>query len=349
MTAPPRVSVIIPVFNRERYVATAIESILGQRFADFELILIDDGSTDASRAVMASYRDPRVRLVENGRNLGIPATRNLGLSLARGEYVAWLDSDDRAYPDRLGRQVAFLDRNPDVALVGGFARAMDESGRAQRKVKRLPTSPEEVRARLLFRCCILQYAVMGRTAVLARHGYREDFPVCQDVDLFVRLAETERLANLPEVLVCRRLHADRTTLTRSAQVEAKNKEIAAGQLAALGVAFSEADLENHFVLPRLGKLRLRPDATYLDWTEGWLQRLEAANRRTGRYPRAAFERVLGRIWLRTCARAADRDAWLRLARSPLRRLALAGLGSAVMTDVFRPGRWSLRPGSPARG
>src|SRR5215831_6951377 len=100
----PRVSVIIPVYNRAKYVGEAINSILTQSFTNFELLLIDDGSTDESVEIMRSYTDPRIRLVCNERNLGIPKTRNKAIQLARGDYIAILDSDDAALADRLAKQ-----------------------------------------------------------------------------------------------------------------------------------------------------------------------------------------------------------------------------------------------------
>ena len=101
----PQVTVFIPVYNRERYVGPAIDSILAQNFSDYELLLIDDGSTDLSLERMRAYTDPRVRIVCNKRNRGIPRTRNTGLQLARGKYIAMLDSDDLAHPKRLEKQV----------------------------------------------------------------------------------------------------------------------------------------------------------------------------------------------------------------------------------------------------
>ena len=107
-THPPTVTVFIPVYNREHYISEAIESILTQSFPNFELLLVDDGSTDRSVEVLRSYDDARIRVVCNEHNLGIPQTRNRGLELARGVYIALLDSDDQACPDRLIKQVAFL-------------------------------------------------------------------------------------------------------------------------------------------------------------------------------------------------------------------------------------------------
>ena len=334
----PRVSVVIPVYNRERYVREAIESILAQTFRDFELVLIDDGSTDRSLEVMSAYADPRIRVVSNARNLGIPQTRNRGLELATGDYLAWLDSDDHACPDRLEREVAFLDANPGIALVGSWTGAMDADSRPLKKVKTLPTSPGEVWAQLLFRCCILQYSVMARTDVLRQYGFCEDFPVSQDFDLFVRLGERHKMANIPRVLARRRLHGGRVTRERVALVKEKNLEIVAKQLAALGVEYTAEDLENHFALPRLRKLAVRPDAAYLDWVEAWLLKLQEANRRSRRYPEHDLRTVAGKAWLRAWINAsasARRSRWGRLLRSPLRRSAMAGLGSWVAQGLSR--------------
>ena len=126
MSESPKVTAVIPVYNREKYLRGAIESILAQTFTDFELLVIDDGSTDGSREAIRSYHDPRIRLMCNETNQGIPKTRNRGIQFARGEYLAFLDSDDWAYPERLAKQVAFLDSHPDYAAVGAW---IDVDGR----------------------------------------------------------------------------------------------------------------------------------------------------------------------------------------------------------------------------
>jgi len=112
MGEPPKITVFIPAYNREKYIGDAIESILAQTFTNYEILLIDDGSTDGTVDIMRSYTDPRLRIIRNEKNLGIPKTRNKGIEHARGEYIAMLDSDDRAYPTRLEKQAAFMDRHP---------------------------------------------------------------------------------------------------------------------------------------------------------------------------------------------------------------------------------------------
>ncbi|MDD5559392.1 glycosyltransferase [Candidatus Methylomirabilis sp.] len=343
MGTSPRVTVLIPVYNRERYVATAIESILAQSFIDFELLLIDDASTDGSVEILRTYTtDSRVRLVCNEQNLGIPRTRNRGIDLARGEYIAMLDSDDWAYPRRLEKQVAFLDRHKDFAVVGAWATEMDENGRSLSRDKRRFVSPGELQSRLLFRCSLCNSSIMARTAVLREYRYREQYAVCEDFDLFVRVAKNSKLGNLPETLVHRRTHAGNLGREKAQLMKAKNQEIASAQLTELGVTFTVTDLERHFVLPRMTKLQFAPDREYLEWADAWLQKLQKVNRRVLRYPTEAFARLVGQLWVTACWRASGGmgwAAWKHFWRSPLSRGALASLKQNLFFFVFRRPLW----------
>ena len=338
INASPKVTVIIPVYNREKYVSEAIDSILAQSFTDFELLLIDDGSTDGSVEVIRSYTDPRIRLVCNEGNWGIPKTRNKGIQLARGEYVAMLDSDDCAYPDRLEKQVAFLDRHRDYALVGSWTAAMDEKGQSLRRIKILPVSPGAVQSRLLFKCSLSQSAIMARKTVLQEYGYRDQYIVCQDVDLFVRLAGKHKLGNLPEILVRRRRHTGRITREQAQLVKEKNLEIVSTQLSELGVAFTDTDLEHHFLLPRMKKLQFTPDREYLEWTNSWLLKLQEANRHALRYPERPFAQVVGEMWFKVCWHAwvsIGWTVWKHFWQSPLSKRAWSSLMQYFFLFAFR--------------
>ncbi len=338
MNTSPKVTVIIPVYNREKYVSEAIDSILTQSFTDFELLLIDDGSTDGSVEVMRSYTDPRIRLVYNGSNLGIPKTRNKSLQLARGEYIAMLDSDDYAHPDRLKKQVAFLDRHPDYAVVGSWAAEMDENGRLWRRIKIFPVSPGEVQSGLLFRCCFLHPSIMARKAVLQVYGYRDQYVVCSDFELLVRIARKYKLGNLPQILVRHRIHAGRITYEKAQWVEAKKREIASAQLTELGVRFTDIDLERHYILPRMKRLQFTPDREYLEWAGAWLLKLQEANQRALRYPERPFARVVGESWLKVCWHASAGvgwTAWKYFWQSPLSKGAWSSLRKKLFLLAFR--------------
>ena len=304
MAAGPKVTVFIPVYNRERYLCVAVNSILAQTFTDFELLLVDDGSTDGSLDLLQRYAklDPRVRVSANGANLGIPKTRNRGLELARGEYLALLDSDDYAYPGRLAAQVRFLDEHRDHVQVGSWGSFMDSRGELLRRVRRQPMQAQDVDAELLFRCCLSNRSILARTAVLQEYRYREDFPRCQDYEMHVRLAARHRMANLPQILVCGREHEARYTGQTADLGRERKIAINRAQLEALGLRPGAADLENHHRLARADG-SAAPDREYFEWAEAWLTDLLAANRRAGRYGQPALARAVARRWLGLCRRA----------------------------------------------
>src|SRR5574337_256903 len=339
MVNSPKVTVLTPVHNREQHVAAAIESVLAQSFADFELLLIDDGSTDNSVGIMRLYTtDPRVRLVCNEQNLGIPKTRNRGIDLARGEYIAMLDSDDWAYPTRLEKQVAFLDRHRDFAVVGAWTTDIDEKGRSLRRVNILPVLPGELQSRLLFSYCHHHSSIMARTAVLREYRYREQYAVCEDVDLFVRVAKNYKLGNLPNILLCRRVHGSGITREKAQVVKEKHLEIVSAQLAELGVEFTPADLERHFLLLRMDRAQSTPDPTYLEWANAWLLKLQAANQHALRYPERALARVVGEIWFVVCWHAFASmgwSAWKQFWQSPLSKEGLSSMRGYLLLLAFR--------------
>ncbi len=339
MSTEPRVSVVIPVYNCRTYVAEAIDSILAQSFTDFELLLIDDASTDGSVDLMKSYADPRIRLVCSEVNLGIPKTHNKGVQLARGEYIAMLDHDDSSYPDRLAKQVAFLDRHRNCAVVGTWAEVRDDgNGRVSRRIKRFPVSAEDVRSQLLFTCSVLHPSIMARKAVMEDYRYCDRYAFCDDFDLFVRIARKHQIVNLPEVLVRHRRHADRTSNKKAHLKKGENLEVFGAQLGELSVAFTDADLERHFLLGQMKSLRFTPDRDYLDWAEAWLCKLLEANRHTRHYPEPQLARVAGAMWLKACWHASANIGWrvaVRYLRSPLSKGAWLSLRAHLM-HAWRP-------------
>ena len=196
----PRVSVLMSVYNGERYLREAVESILDQTFADFEFIVIDDGSTDRSYLIMKSYSDPRLIVVRQ-ENLGLPKSLNRGLALARGEYVARQDADDVSLPLRLEKQVEFLNGHPDVAIVGTFFWVLNGS-RTVRTAHEPPCHDLHIRWTLLLGSAFAHPAVMYRRSVIQiLGGYDERFERAQDYELWSRLIREFRGANIPQILV----------------------------------------------------------------------------------------------------------------------------------------------------
>ena len=214
--AGPEVSVLIPVYNGERFLAAAIESIQGQTLRDLEIVVVDDGSTDATAQILARYasEDPRL-VVRRQENSGHGAAANAGLALCRAPFVARLDADDIALPGRIEAQARFLRAHPAVAVVGGGLSFIDEDGRDFAETL-YPATDTEVRAWFgQMRAGIAQPAAMMRKAAVdGVHGYRLQFGVSEDIDLWLRLLERHQLANLPEVVTRYRIHGAQATVLK---------------------------------------------------------------------------------------------------------------------------------------
>ncbi len=296
----PAVSVIIPAYNREHVIGEAIRSILGQTMADFELIIVDDGSTDRTAMVVQSFTDRRIRLLSYEQNRGIPSARNSGLDAARGTYIAWLDSDDVARPRRLETQLRFLHDNSATAMVGACAGKIDEQGRSLAQVRRPPFSHEQIRAWLLFRSAFQQSSIFGRAAILKRFPYRPEYPVCEDIDVFVRLSREHRLQNLPRVLVDRRIHNAQSGQIQTIRVREAKKSIQSTLLASIGVLGSPDDLERHITLGSGSSAHVGLDADLLNWAEQWLEKLIQANEVAGAYHPGALRFACSYFWTAAC-------------------------------------------------
>jgi glycosyltransferase involved in cell wall biosynthesis len=206
------------VHNGADYVGDAVASVLAQTFRDFEFLIVDDGSTDRSASIIASFGDERVRLVTNAENLGLTRSLNRGLELARGELIARQDADDRSHPVRLARQVEFMDAQPDVVVVGSQARFINASGAVMsgpgwHKLH----SALGVRWQVMFDSPFVHTAVMFRRSIVwTQHGgYDASFRTSQDYELWSRLARQYSLCNLPETLVDLRLHDRSISSTRT--------------------------------------------------------------------------------------------------------------------------------------
>jgi glycosyltransferase involved in cell wall biosynthesis len=198
------------VYNGAAYLRQAVNSILGQTYRDFEFLIVNDGSTDDSHAILASYDDPRIRILDNPVNVGLTRSLNRGLAESRGGLIARQDADDISHPHRIRRQTAFLDAHPQVVLVGGQARYIDEQGRARMsRIWWKATTPAGIRFQMLFDSPFFHTAVMFR-----RHqvwdilgGYDETFQTSQDFELWSRLIAAFEVANLEEILVDQRSHS----------------------------------------------------------------------------------------------------------------------------------------------
>jgi glycosyltransferase involved in cell wall biosynthesis len=227
-TDAPIVSVVMPVYNSKAYLADSIGSILAQTFADWELICVDDGSSDGSLEILQSYQraDPRVRVITRP-NTGVTRARNDGIAVARGRYIAAMDSDDVALPERLGGQVNYMDRHPECVGLGAAVRIVGPDLMPICDEPK-PLDHETIDQLTLAGCgaAILQPAAMFRTeAVRQIGGYRDECFIHEDTDLYLRLAEIGRLANLPDIMLLYRQRLGSMNRTHQALQEQYGRKI----------------------------------------------------------------------------------------------------------------------------
>lgn len=204
----PTISVLMPVYNSERYLKQAIESILSQTFTDFEFLIIDDGSRDGSAALLQTYaaQDPRIKLTIR-HNCGIAKTLNEMLFQAKGELIARMDADDIALPDRFQQQVEFLHQHPEIVCVGSAQEWIDSEGNFLREWSP-PADDDTIQSLILTGKSQICHpsAMMRRQAVLQVNGYNESMITASDLDLWLKLGEIGQLANLPDRLLKYRFH-----------------------------------------------------------------------------------------------------------------------------------------------
>jgi glycosyltransferase involved in cell wall biosynthesis len=313
----PAVTVLLPAYNAARWLAQALQSILVQSFRDFELLIIDDGSTDATPAVLARCADPRVRVVRHDTNQGLIATLNEGIALSSAKYIARMDADDVAHPRRLAYQVNFMERHSEVGVCGTWFHT-------RRGVKRVSVRPpvrhEDISAALFFRSPFGHPTVMLRRGILSATGlkYASDAIGAEDFDLWVRLRPRTRFANVPKDLLEYRAHNDQVSSLLSVAQHRRAAQIRLGQLLSLVADPSPQEKALH--------LRLCDDSCWpltnveLMSVPAWLDKLRDANGRRDLFDRVGFSLALDRLWFESCLRA-QLSPWRALSVYRQRRYA----------------------------
>jgi glycosyltransferase involved in cell wall biosynthesis len=250
----PLVSVLLAVHNDARFLGEAIDSVLGQRLADLELLVVDDASTDQTSALLAAVEDTRLTVVRNDERRGLAASLNRALEQASGKYVARLDADDVALEDRLRRQVERLQADSRTAIVGSAVTDLDEDGRTGR-THVMPAGPTALRWHALFSSPFFHPTVLVDREVLDRHGLRYDpeFLESEDYDLWTRLFAFADGDNLREPLVLKRVHAAQASQRRGDVQETFRRRVALREIARIA---PEVDAEALWRGSRTELLRL---------------------------------------------------------------------------------------------
>lgn len=338
----PRVSVLLPVRNGARHLRAALRSILAQSLRELEVLLLDDGSTDGSADIAAAEGDPRVRVLSSPP-MGLARQLNRGIREARAPYVARMDADDIAEPERLACQVSFLAAHPSVAICGTWLRCFSP---ASTHLARYPVGRETVRAYVVFDNPVAHPSACWRAASWQAAGlaYDETLEVAQDYDVWSRALDQPQVDNVPAPLLRYRVHTASVTGRRAELSEQAARRIQAHWLSRLGLAMDEPDLAFHRLVGHGAGMR---DAEELARAEAWLLRVLAANRAARVFADDGLARAAGFVWLRVCLNSARAGAFAARAygASPLARNHSPAVSEwAQLWAAAAAARWR---GSPA--
>jgi hypothetical protein len=304
-TNVPKVTVLMTLHNKGPYVEEAVRSVLASTFTDLELLVVDDASTDGGLEVVKRISDPRIRILESPVNTGRPAAANRGYDAATGAYIAVLDADDRVHPERIAKQVAFLEAHPDVGVCGSWLRFF--GGRDL--VHRLPEEDEEARALSVFGVPVSYGACMFRRSVLEAHGLRcpvEWRTPGMDYLFMLAVGRHTRYANLPEVLTDYRIGVQNMRHGRDPRRDLFLVTVEMFRL--LGIPASEAEAWSHLHLHE-------PPHPPLGFAGVWaVHRWKGKLLRTTThlFPGPSFARQLDQRWDRLFHVVVKEDAWASL-------------------------------------
>ena len=236
----PKISVIMPVYNGEKYLKEAINSILDQTCSDFELLLIDDASSDKTGDIINSYDDNRIIYIKNEQNLGLIKTLNKGLGLARGEFIARMDQDDISHPERFEKQLALLAGNPEIGVCGTWFTFFGDA--VKERTIQHPENNENIKIHLLGYCTLGHPTIMLRKEVVLNLRYDEDYQSAEDYEFWTRLAKVTKFYNIQESLLQYRLHKTNISVLENSTQAQNSKKIIGNQLRYIGLEDNDANI-----------------------------------------------------------------------------------------------------------
>lgn len=286
-----KVTVMIPVYNKAPFLKACLDSVFAGTWQDLEVVAVDDASTDDGLAVLRSHPDPRLRVIALPRNLGPGGAANRGLDEARGEYVVRIDADDLMVPDRIARQVAFMEAHPEVGASSGALQLFGESDHRWG----FPLTDAECRAQLLFAAPLSQGASILRRSVIDDNTirYAPEWPrIGEDWLFWARLMRVTRVANLPDVLTLYRRGPQ--NISHGLDKVRTHRAILQQLFPLCGLEPTPAEIDTH--LMALTYFASPPDAAAVRRLRAWLDHLLAVNRERGLFPHEAFTARVEKAW-----------------------------------------------------
>lgn len=294
----------MPVYNGEKYLEEAISNVLRQTFTDYELLIIDDGSTDSSVEIIQSIKDPRIRLIRNGKNRGVAYTRNVGLKEAKGEYLAWMDCDDLIEPNRLEVQINYLRENLEVGICGT---ALQRFGEGKPYISRKFLEPPLIKAALLFYNSLLSATTMYRMSMIreAKLTYNVKLAVAEDYDFFFDASFHFPIKNLDQVLYYYRASESsimKVYTDRRQQLFDFHKIIYSKAFDKLEIPHLEENFELHY---SCASTELITSFSNLKEIYNWLIYLKNRNSKFRVYDEDSFDKVLASVFFLVCKKSSQ--------------------------------------------
>jgi len=304
----------MPVYNCERFLTASIDSVLTQTLTGFEFIIINDGSTDTSEDIINSYQDPRIRYIKNSQNRGIVATLNHGLKMSRGKYVARMDADDIASPDRLSKQLAYMENNPNCKLCGSQAYGLNSGGKRLYQLNR-PLKHDQIKVFNFFRNAFIHPAIIADAETIKGYAYQETYKYAEDYFLFSQITMHHKVANLKQRCLNYRIHGESITISKTSEMISSEVKTVKYLLSFLFDEVSERMLLLHHSI-------LRPENTSfsLSEMENYLFSISVANMKSQIFDQYFLDKQLQKEWYNILLRSGDKKSVMTYLSSRLFRI-----------------------------
>jgi glycosyltransferase involved in cell wall biosynthesis len=300
----PLVSVVMPVYNAEKYLQLTLDSVIGQDYPNLEIVIVNDGSTDNSKNIILEYKEPRIRYFENPKNCGIVKTRNRGLEEARGKYIAVMDSDDIALPDRIKIQVEFLEKNPSYGMCGTWFQTIDGDGNLLKKA-RFPANDKDARSNLIVHNCFCHSTVMMRSKLAKEFMYDIGYDVVEDYQLWYKISRVAKIINLPHFTTYYRVHGNNISTTRNNHMFKLVDIINSNMLDDLNIKYSPEELKIHSN-SLISNKSFFEEKNKISELQNWILKLLSEIKKNKDYNQYIVYKTLAKKWIVLCNKTGNR-------------------------------------------
>ena len=341
--ATPLLSAIMLVYNGESFVRESILSVLDQTFSDFEFIIINDGSIDRTANILAEFSDSRIKIIHNAKNSGIPYSRNLGLALATGQFLAWCDSDDINLPTRFEDQINFLLKNPGFGACGSWQVSFGTGIKGM--INKTPTNAEKIRSTLLFKSAIMNPTSMFRLDVLRKYNlsYNLDLSPSDDYEFFLKCSNHFPMANLKKVLVKYRI--SETSVTQVVNKKIQDNDKTHKQIYSLGLKELQIDATEKQLTTHRSICSYQSCTSRQQFTEcyNWLIYLKEKNKKVKAFDENAFNQTISNQFYYLCSKSSCQGlpvfvTYMTLAIKEFKIEGVVKIGKLLLRSTFKYGQ-----------